>query len=184
MHAFADEVITAHGVRLRPLSGADVPAIASACSDELTQRWLPLPRPYTEDSARAFALEVAPQALTSGDGLERAIEVDGAFAGVIGLKGTDWVAGTTEAGYWLGPWARGRGLTARALAAITDWALDTQGIGRVEVRVATDNAASIATAERALFVREGVLRRAGITHDGPVDLVVFSRLGSDLRPRF
>lgn len=112
MHAFADEVITAHGVRLRPLSEADVPAIASACSDALTQQWLPLPRPYTEDSARVFALEVAPRALTSG------------------------------------------------------------------------NAASIATAQRALFVREGVLRRAGITHDGPVDLVVFSRLESDVRPRF
>lgn len=184
MRTFADEVITAHGVRLRPLSEADVPAIASACADELTQQWLPLPRPYTQESARVFALELAPHALASGEGLERAIEVDGTFAGVIGLKGTDWVAGTTQAGYWLGPWARGQGLTARALAAITDWALDTQGIGRVEVRVAPLNVASIATAERALFVREGVLRRAGFTHDGPVDLVVFSRLGSDVRPQF
>lgn len=184
MPSFSDEVIDAHGVVLRPLREDDVPAIALACSDPLTQRWLPLPRPYTEDSARVFALEVAPQELATGRAIERAIEVDGEFAGVIGLKNTDWAARSTEAGYWLGPWARGRGVTARALAAITDWALDAQGIDRVEVRVATGNAASLATARKALFVEEGILRRASYTHDGKVDLVVLSRLTDDPRPQF
>ena len=45
--------------------------------------------------------------------------VDYTFARVIGLKSTDWDVAKTEAGYWLGPWARGRAITARALAAIT-----------------------------------------------------------------
>ena len=89
----------------------------------------------------------------------------------------------TEAGYWLGPWARGRGIAARALDAITDWALDSQGIERVEVLVATGNAASLATARKAKFIEEGTLRRAGYTHDGKVDLVILSRLAHDPRPR-
>ena len=161
MPSFADEVIESYGVVLRPLTDADVPSIAVACSDPQTQKWLPLPRPYTEESARFFALEIAPQELASGTALERAIEVDGQFVGVIGLKNTDWDVAKTEAGYWLGPWARGRGITARALAAITDWALDSQGIGRVEVLVATGNAASLATARKARFIQEGTLRRAG-----------------------
>lgn len=183
MSPFADEVITSNGVVLRPVTEADVPAIAIACSDEQTQRWLPLPRPYTEEAARGYALEVAPAALAIG-GLERAIEVDGQFAGVIGLKNTDRAVAKTEAGYWLGPWARGRGVTARALAAISDWALDSQGIERVEVLVATDNVASLATARKAGFIEEGTLRRAGYTHDGKVDLVIFSRLTHDHRPQF
>lgn len=183
MRSFADAVIASHGVTLRPLTEADVPWIAVACSDAQTQKWLPLPRPYTDDSARSFVCEMAPQALASGVGLERAIEVDGQFVGVIGLKSTDWVTGTTEAGYWLGPWARGRGITARALTTITDWALDTQGINRVEVHVATGNAASLATARKAMFIEEGTLRQAGHTHGGLVDLVMFSRLADDPRPQ-
>ena len=77
MPSFSDEVIKSHGVVLRPLTEADVPAIATACSDPQTQKWLPLPQPYTEESARFFALEIAPQELASGTALERAIEVDG-----------------------------------------------------------------------------------------------------------
>lgn len=169
---------------LRRLTEADVPTIAVACSDPQTQKWLPLPQPYTEDSARWYALEMAPAALASGRALELAIEVEGEFAGVIGLKNTDWAAAKTEAGYWLGPWARGRGVTARALAAIAEWALDSQGIGRVEVLVATGNAASLATARKAGFVEEGTLRRAGYVHEGKVDLVMLSRLVDDPRPQF
>ena len=184
MPSFADEVIESYGVVLRPLTDADVPSIAVACSDPQTQKWLPLPRPYTEESARFFALEIAPQELAGGTALERAIEVDGEFVGVIGLKNTDWDVAKTEAGYWLGPWARGRSITARALAAITDWALDTHGIGRVEVLVATGNLASLATARKAMFLEEGTLRRAGYVHDGKVDLVILSRLAEDPRPRF
>jgi RimJ/RimL family protein N-acetyltransferase len=179
---YDDAVIDGYGVRLRPLNDGDVALIALACSDEVTQKWLPLPQPYTEDSARVFALQIAPGELASGTGIERAIEVDGQFMGVIGLKRTDWIAAKTEAGYWLGPWARGSGIAARALCAITDWALDTQDMQRVEVMVAPGNVASLGTARRALFVEEGTMRRAGYVHEGPVDLVILSRLASDPRP--
>ena len=184
MPEFTDEVIESHGVVLRNLAEADVPAIAIACSDSVTQEWLPLPRPYTEESARQFALEVAPQLAASGRGIERAIEVDGEFVGVVGLKNTDWDAAKTEVGYWLGLWARGRGIMARAVSAITEWALVTQGIDRVEALAAVENHASLVTLRRALFVEEGIMRRAGRVHGGKVDLVLFSRLNDDPRPNF
>ena len=184
MSGFADEVIESHGVVLRALVEADVPAIAIACSDPLTQEWLPLPRPYTEESARQFVLEAAPQSAAGGDGLERAIDVAGEFVGVVGLRSTDWNAGKTEVGYWLGPWARGHGIMSRAVSAITDWALDTQGIDRVEAFAAVENHTSLATLRRALFIEEGIMRRAGRVHGGKVDLVVFSRLNDDPRPSF
>lgn len=86
---FDDAVIDGYGVRLRPLNEGDVSLIALACSDDVTQKWLPLPQPYTEESARVFALHIAPDELASGTGIERAIEVGGQFMGVIGLKRTD-----------------------------------------------------------------------------------------------
>lgn len=182
MPTFTDEAVEAHGLTLRALGPDDVPPIARACRDALLQRWLPLPRPYTEDDARFFALDLAPRSLAQGAGIERGIELDGELVGVIGLKSTDWAARTTEAGYWLAPWGRGRGVMTRALCALTDWALDRQGMGRVEVRIAPGNHASLAVARRALFTEEGRLRRAGVTHDGPIDLIVLSRLSDDPRP--
>lgn len=180
---FSDETIAAFGITLRPFFEADIPRIVEACSDPLTQTWLPLPSPYTHESARSYAFDAAAEVLGTGAGIERAIDIDGEFMGVIGLKATDWRAKSTEAGYWLGPWARGCGIMVRALCAITDWALDAQGLGRVQVLVAPDNIASMATAQRAGFVREGILRRAGVTHAGHVDLVSWSRLVDDPRPR-
>lgn len=184
MPAFRDQDFDGYGVRLRALRAGDVPDIAAACVDDECQRWLMLPYPYTEDTAREFVGVVAAQDLTSGSGIHRAIEVDGVFMGVVGLQNTNWAAASTEAGYWLGPWARGRGIAARALSSITAWALDSQGMGRVEVRVAPDNLASLGAARRSLFVEEGTLRRAGVTTAGPTDLVVLSRLYDDPRPQF
>lgn len=181
---FDDSVIDGHGVVLRPLCEEDIPLIVRGCSDAHTQRWLPLPNPYTDKDARFYAFDYAQTELDSGAGIQRGIEVDGHFVGVIGLKETDRRAGSTAVGYWLGPWARGRGIMARALSAMSDWALDSQGIGRVELRAAPGNHASLHTAERAGFVREGLLRRAGYVHTGPTDLVVFSRLAADPRPTF
>ena len=48
--------------------------------------------------------------------------------------------------------------------------------------IAPGNHASLAVARRALFAEEGRLRRAGVTHDGPIDLIVLSRLSDDPRP--
>jgi RimJ/RimL family protein N-acetyltransferase len=68
----------------------------------------------------------------------------------------------------------------RALTVLSRWVLETQGFIRVEVRVAAENTASARVATGAAFTREGVLRQAGHTHAGPVDLIVYSLLRSDL----
>ena len=84
-----------------------------------------------------------------------------------------------EIGYWLGAPARGRGLMARAVRLVTDWALTTRGLARVEIRAATDNAASPRAAAAAGFQREGVLRSYREKNGRRQDVVVFSRLPTD-----
>ena len=154
---------------------SDADAIVEGASDPQTLQWLPLPRPYLREHAVDWIRNhCAPPAFP------RVIEVDGAFAGVIDLKKTDWRAGTTEIGYWLHPDFRGRGLMSEAVRLLGDWALGEQGMQRVEIRVATGNLASQRVAHAAGYVEEGTLRNAGFLHVGRVDLIVFSRIRADL----
>lgn len=175
---FSDVEIRTARLLLRAPREADLDDEVTACQDELTQRWLPLPHPYRREDAEAFSLVAATRRRIEGAGLLRAIEVEGRYAGTIDLKRADWSAGSVEVGYLTAPWARGRGVMTEALSALTTWVLD-QGFGRVEVRAAVGNLASQRVAERAGFRREGVLRRAGYTHDGPVDILVLSRTCDD-----
>lgn len=148
--------------------------------DEETQRWLPLPRPYSTADADAFTAHTA-RVRAEGRGAAWVIEFEGRYAGSIDLKRADWVARSVEVGYLTAPWARGRGVMTEALSGLTDWVLG-QGFSRVEVRAAVGNTASQRVAEGAGFRREGVLRRSGHTHGGPVDLLVLSRIAGDEAP--
>lgn len=183
--AFPPLTLPADGILLRPLTEADVPDITAAGADELIQRWLPLPNPYTEQDARWFCQEFAPAQLESGRGLVLGIELEGRegrLGGVIDLKRTDWPARTTEIGYWTSPWARRQGVMRRAVSALSRWVLDDRGFARIEIRDATGNVASQGVAIAAGFMKEGILRNAGFVHDGRVDLIVYSLIDSDLEP--
>jgi RimJ/RimL family protein N-acetyltransferase len=177
---FAQEVLPGDGLELRALGSDDIDDIACACQDELIQKWLPLPRPYTREAARAFVRDIAPHQHTAGHGIVRAIDVGGRLGGVIDLKKTDWAARVTEIGYWVAPWARGHCLAGRASRVLANWALTTQGMERVAIHAATENIASHRAALSAGFTREGIARAAGFTHDGRVDLVVFGKIKADL----
>ena len=178
---FDDVEIRTERLLLRAPVDADIDGEVAACQDELSQQWLPLPRPYRREHAEAYSLVAASRRRLDGGGLLRAIEFEGRYAGTIDVKQVDWSAGSVEIGYLTAPWARGRGVMTEALSALTAWVLD-QGFGRAEVRAAVGNRASQRVAERAGFRREGVLRRAGYTHDGPVDILVFSRTSDDPPP--
>ena len=102
------------------------------------------------------------------------------LVGSISLEETDWRALTSEAGYWVSPWARGCGLATEATRVLADWLLGNQGFERLGLRVATGNTVWQRVAVRAGFKREGVLRNAGFVHAGRVDLAVYSKIGTDL----
>lgn len=168
-------------LRLRPYRSEDAADVALACRDELTQRWLPLPKPYTDADALAWCTEMAPSFRASGEGIEWAAvrRADDRLIGSFGLKRTDWRGLTSEIGYWVAPWARGHGLAVEAVQAVGRWLLLEQGFERLVLRAAPGNVASQRVAEKAGFTREGVARNAGFTNDGRVDLVVFSLVRPD-----
>ena len=104
----------------------------------------------------------------------------GRIVGSIGLFNADWQVGSAEIGYGVRRSARRRGYATEALVAVARWALTEGGIQRVCLTANTVNLASIRVAEKAGFLREGTMRRAGIEDDGPHDLALFSLLNDEL----
>lgn len=168
-------------VALRPWTPEDVPAIAAACVEEEIATWLDqIPQPYTEDDAR-FYVAAGREGWRSGRQFTFAI-VDPTSAevlGSIGLRRLDGLdEGTAETGYWVKREARGRGVATRALRLVSRWALSEAAVERLQLRADVDNLPSQRVAERAGFVREGVLRgsRFNPRRNRRADFVIYSLL--------
>jgi RimJ/RimL family protein N-acetyltransferase len=159
-------------VRLRPFEEGDVPAIVAACQDPEIPRWTAVPSPYTEADARAW--------LESDEEKSFAV-VDRAsdeLLGSIGVRHLD--GGTGEVGYWVKREARGRGVATRALGLVARWALVDKGLGRFQLRADVANEASQRVAEKAGFVREGVLRSSLVHRGERRDVIMYSFVREDL----
>ncbi len=176
---FPSQALTQGVITLRPLRRSDAPHIAVAGDDAETQKWLPLPIPYTLDEAERFINEIAVATLEAGTGVVFAIEQNDIFVGCIDVKRAEWLNGVCEIGYWTMPEYRGRGFMPQALDLLSTWVLHEQGFARVEVRIAKENYSSQRVAEKAGYIREGVARQAGRVHSGRVDLIIYSRVSDD-----
>jgi RimJ/RimL family protein N-acetyltransferase len=77
------------------------------------------------------------------------------------------------------PAARGRGVAARAVQALTGWAFGTIRFNRLGIQHSTANMASCRVAARTGFLLEGTLRQAIKHADGWHDWHIHGRLRSD-----
>ena len=155
-------------VIVRPLRDDDVPLIHEACQDPLIPRFTQVPSPYTLEHARA-ALE------NDGDEIRRAIAGadDDRLLGLCSLLRFAPGGRSCEVGYWLAPWARGRGVVTRAVELLCAWGFDTLGLERIELHAHTENAPSRAVAGRAGFTEFG----RKVETDGR-ELVLYARSAS------
>jgi RimJ/RimL family protein N-acetyltransferase len=168
-------------VLLRELAAADLGRLVEGCRDPLTQRFTRLPRDYTEADGRAF-IEGARGRRTAGTSLELAISAppDERLKGVVGIVIDRHDPLRAEIGYWVSPDARGAGFAGRALALLSRWALVDLGLRRLDLLASVENPASLRTAERCGYVREGTLRDAWHRGPAPEDMALLSLLRRDL----
>jgi ribosomal-protein-alanine N-acetyltransferase len=178
-----DPPLRGQGVLLRPWIDHDAPWALEGNRDPLVQRYARVPQGQTLDALRSLPARHK-TARDAGEALRLAIadETSDAFLGSIGLVGFDWEDSRAEITCWLRPSARGRGVMTTALLLVSRWALCTLPLVRLDFRVDASNGASQAVAQRAGFVREGVLRSYTRLGAERSDIVVFSLLQSDPAP--
>jgi RimJ/RimL family protein N-acetyltransferase len=165
-------------VSLRPFAATDADAIYRACQDPDIARWTTIPQPYRREHAQTFIEETQQAWLEGRDPTFVVVErASGGLAGAIGLRRER--SGVWDVGYWIAPWARGRGIATAALRLVSRWAIDELGAQRIGLLVYVGNAASAHVAEKAGYRREGILRRYADQRGELRDAIVHSLLPGD-----
>jgi len=146
---------------LRPPGEGDVPAIVRALEEDPDIAWfIPLiPTPYTEADAREW-LDGIPGRFETIREVPFAITERGAgeMIGSIAVR----VHPQGSIGYWLRESLRGQGLTTEAVIAVVRWAAAEHGLHDLHLTTHPDNLASQRVAEKAGFVRGGM-----VVHEPP-----------------
>jgi RimJ/RimL family protein N-acetyltransferase len=150
----------AHGpVVLRELTAADLPMALDSATDPYIPDIGTLPGHAGEEEGLAW-IERNRGRWAEGRGFSFAIAeaATGRAVGGIGLWLAELAQGRGEIGYSIMPSARGRGYAAAALHAVTAFAWSIPTLHRLQLHIEPWNTASIRTAERAGYQREGLLR--------------------------
>ena len=169
-------------VRLELLSEAHLGPVAAMLSDPDVMRFTRVPDPTPADFPQQW---LAVYEAGRRDGTREGFAVfdgDGAFVGVALVFGIDRDEGEAELGYMVAPAARGRGVATAMLRALTARAFAETGVQRIRLVVDVENPASLRVAERAGYVREGVMRSVHFKNGRRIDAVLLSRLATDPPP--
>ncbi|GAB4105828.1 hypothetical protein GCM10028790_48470 [Micromonospora taraxaci] len=176
-----EQVVEAHGVRLRPFRAEDVPDVVDGLADPVSQRFMTgLPSPYTEVDARWWIDAGAPAAWTGGGAAYAVADpATDRLLGTVGLSNPVPARGQAEIGYWVRAAARGRGVATAATRALAEHAF-ASGTARLELLTDAENGPSQRVALAAGFRYEGSRRSAGSARDGGRhDLLAWVRLAGD-----
>ncbi|TCO47596.1 RimJ/RimL family protein N-acetyltransferase [Kribbella antiqua] len=170
---------TNDGLVLRPWQGSDAAAVrdAFACPD--IQRWH-VRRLDSLEEAREWAGQWAYRWDNETAASWAAVDGDDQPLGQIGLRNISLAEGSAGVSYWVTPAARGRGIAARSVDALSAWAFGLIGFNRLNIQHSTANTASCRVAERTGYTLEGTLRQAIKHADGWHDWHVHGRLRTDI----
>ena len=152
---------------LRAYEGADAPDLLLAFADPDMARWSPGPL----EPADVLGLIAKRNDWSGGGHASWAVgDPSGRLIGGVSLHAIDRKQANAEIGYWIAPWARGRGQATRAVTLVTQFAFAETDLHRLYLLHAVVNPASCSVARAAGYVYEGTLRRAyrygdGVFHD-------------------
>ncbi|MFJ9978356.1 GNAT family N-acetyltransferase [Streptomyces cyaneofuscatus] len=143
---------------LRPWRMEDVAALVEVSRDQALRRWASSGMDNDSDGTRW--VQAQQQGWAAGDRFGFAVletQPDSVRAQLVGnvvLKKVTSGKPAAEVGYWTAAHARGRGVAARALEALTNWAFDAfeaDGLERLELLHQVDNLASCRVAQKSRY---------------------------------
>ena len=162
----------------RPSDGAEINAAVHETFDDL-KLWMPWAQqmPTLEESEsyvrRAQCQFLAREELT----LFLFLKGTNTMVGSSGLHRVDWDIPKFEIGYWCRKHFQGQGYITESTEAITNFAFETLGAKRVEIRCDSKNVRSRRIPDRLGFKLEGTLRNNSISASGKLrDTLVFAKI--------
>ncbi|MEV6212524.1 GNAT family N-acetyltransferase [Kitasatospora sp. NPDC051914] len=173
------ELATDGGLTLRPWCLADLDLVREASQDDYIPLITTVPTQYSEAEGVAFIERQWGRAATGAGYPFVIVGEDGKPVGAVGLWLRSIGEGRASLGYWVVESGRGRRAAEAGLSAVVRWAVAALGIPRLELYVEPWNAASLKTAERVGFRREGLLRSWQPVGDERRDMFMYSFLRDD-----
>ena len=172
---FPEPSLAGPGFVLRPFAASDFEAARELEQDPAAARWVP-PLPAGDGTG---VVEFYERCRLDGALLHLVIAdpTSGAYLGETMLAVGEH--GVGEVGCCIVPAVRGQGIATGTLRALTGWAFDSLGLGRVQVFVGTENTAAMRLAEASGFRREGTLRGYWEEDGRRLDVVSLARLPGD-----
>ncbi len=144
------------------------------------EEWIPwTQKTKSVMDARKFVKEVC-QFNVGGQKFNTMIYFKNQFSGMLALHRIDKVHRRAEIGYWLKSNAQGFGIIRRALPKFVNHAFNKLKVNRIDLIVATTNTKSVATAENAGFIKEGMLKQYFIVNNVIHDAFIFRLLKDDV----
>lgn len=146
-------------LQLRAFKSSDLSDLLGAFADPEIAAWNPSPAGDTEAGVR----EWIERRNDWSDGTHASWAVatrEGGLCGSVSLHHLDRDQSDAEVGYWLAPWARGRGVGARSVDAAARYGFVDLGLHRLYLYHAVENPASCRLAMATGFRLEGELRQS------------------------
>ncbi|MFG3427596.1 GNAT family N-acetyltransferase [Streptomyces californicus] len=170
---------------LRPWRMEDVAALVEVSRDQALRRWASSGVDNDSDGTRW--VQAQQQGWAAGDRFGFAVletqpdSFRGQLVGNVVLKKVTSGKPAAEVGYWTAAHARGRGVAARALEALTNWAFDAfeaDGLERLELLHQVDNLASCRVAQKSRYDFDTLLPAAppSFPRDGHLHIRARERL--------
>lgn len=144
-------VLTDGVVTLRAHLPDDVDGLVAMAADLETVRWTSIPVPYERRHAEQWVDKAAPAGWRDGSGFRWAMDVQDRFAGNVDVR----TGPPADIGFATAPWARGRGITTRAVRLAVGWAFETAGLPVVHWSANAGNLASWRVAHACGFTFHG-----------------------------
>ena len=148
-------------------------------SREYLREWLPwVDFTKTLEDTKGF-IKSTRQGFVDNKSLTTAILYKNEIVGVAGYNQLDWSNKIAYIGYWLGEGYQGNGIMTEVARGLTDYAINTLKMNKVDITAAEFNHKSRSIPQRLGFKEEGRLRQTEWINDHYVDHITYGMLASE-----